>query len=435
MVQTGTPYTGVCGWYGLSLALDIPDARVLMTDVQAMAETHNDERTYSACAIALRHMEGTASSLGLDGYMTGDCVTYAAEAYGVGVLTVRDHEQWYMASPTGGFHVTSLEEVKKIARPGSFQVILGHDGGEANPKGTHWDVWLPASTPELPAADMEVLGPHLPPDKWKCLLKSRRDTLAETKRLQSTSKVQSTSRRWGVGDSNVVSLDDDDDMEGVLSDAAGGGDICGDKEQSIREENDDNDVEGVLSDTAGGGDVGGDEEQSIRVEEDDGMEDTNKRFDNVATPEPDNQIPYTLAAAITAAQLRQREWTDTNLGWTLVKPVTCEPNTGSPTLVAQLPASKVSCDKQSHKRKQPSKAPKTAPKKLAPKNTQQTEKSWPKKKVTSDRNKRTALNVKLKRQALTIEEKKEYNRKKNEKLRMYRAKAKKKKEEKKKEDR
>jgi hypothetical protein len=45
-----------------------------------------------------------------------------------------------------------------------------------------------------------------------------------------------------------------------------------------------------------------------------------------------------------------------------------------------------------------------------------------------------ALNVKLKRQALTIEEKKEYNRKKNEKLRMYRAKAKKKKEEKKKED-
>ena len=165
VVQTGTPFTGVCGWFGLSLALDIPDARVLMTDVQAMAEMHKDEMTFSSCAVALRHMEGTNRSLGRDGWMTGDCVTYVAEAHGVGVLTVRDHEQWYMATPTGGFHVTSLEEVKKIARPGSFQVTLGHDGGDADPRGSHWDVWLPASTPELPDTDMEVLGPHLNPDQ------------------------------------------------------------------------------------------------------------------------------------------------------------------------------------------------------------------------------------------------------------------------------
>ena len=36
MVQTGTPYTGVCGWYGLSLALDIPDARVLMNPLKGL---------------------------------------------------------------------------------------------------------------------------------------------------------------------------------------------------------------------------------------------------------------------------------------------------------------------------------------------------------------------------------------------------------------
>ena len=59
VVQTGTPCTGVCGWFGLSLALDIPDARVLMTDAQAMAEMHKDERTFSARAMALRHTMST----------------------------------------------------------------------------------------------------------------------------------------------------------------------------------------------------------------------------------------------------------------------------------------------------------------------------------------------------------------------------------------
>jgi hypothetical protein len=178
--------------------------------------------------------------------------------------------------------------------------------------------------------------------------------------------------------------------------------------------------------------MGGDHEQSIREEDDDGMKDAKKRFDNVAIPEPNNQIPKSLAVAITEAQLRQRQWTDTNPGWTLAKKYSFEPKSGSPTTAPQLPAQKNSCEKHTLKRKKPSTAPKTAPKDLAPRCTQQIKKPRPEKKVTSDRNQRKALNVKLKREALTTEAKKEHDRKKNEKLKMHRAKAKKKKEEKKK---
>jgi hypothetical protein len=227
------------------------------------------------------------------------------------------------------------------------------------------------------------------------------------------SKLQSTSKRWGVGDSNVVCLDGTFPYPRDSNTDAG-------------------ELKGLLYDSDGGGDMGGDDEQSTREEDDDGMEDTKKSFDNVAIPEPNNQILKSQAVAITEARLRQRQWTDTNPGWTLAKKDSYEPNSGIPSTAPQLPAQKNSCEKHTLKRKQPSTAPKTAPNNLTPKCTQQMKKPRPKKKVTSDRNQRKALNVKLKRDALTTDAKKEYDRKKNEKLKMYRAKAKKKKEEKKK---
>ena len=42
VVQKGTPHTGVCGWFGASKGLGIPDARVLTRDAKALADENND---------------------------------------------------------------------------------------------------------------------------------------------------------------------------------------------------------------------------------------------------------------------------------------------------------------------------------------------------------------------------------------------------------
>ena len=61
------------------------------------------------------------------------------------------------------------EEVMKLATPGTFDVVLGHDGTHCG-KGTHWDVWLPKRGPRhLPENNKHKLGPHLEAADWHFL--------------------------------------------------------------------------------------------------------------------------------------------------------------------------------------------------------------------------------------------------------------------------
>jgi hypothetical protein len=123
-----------------------------------------------------------------------------AEAYGVGVLIVRPSARWHFFTPKGSFCVTSLLELKEIARPGSFYLTLGHDGGGdvAGTPGTHWDVWMPTSPNAVPPPMKGILGPHLDPDEWIFLTKAKREAIAETKQRRETT-------HWNQDGSDVVS--------------------------------------------------------------------------------------------------------------------------------------------------------------------------------------------------------------------------------------
>jgi hypothetical protein len=200
VVQEVTPYTGVCGWFGASKGLGIPDARVLIRDVKSLADEKNDVGVSNSCTKAMRHYEGTDRTvIDVGACLSDTAVTFIAEAYGVSVLIVRPSARWHFVTPKGSFCVTSLLELKEIARPGSFDLSLGHDGGDdiAGTQGTHWDVWMPTSPNVVPPPMKGILGPHLHPDKWIFLTKSKRDAIAETKRRQETTD-------WEQDDSDVV---------------------------------------------------------------------------------------------------------------------------------------------------------------------------------------------------------------------------------------
>ena len=237
VVQEGTPYTGVCGWWGASKGLGIHDARVLISDVKNLADENNDVRVSNSCAKALRHFEGTdATVIDVGAYLSDTAVTFMAEAYGVGVLIVRPSARWHFMTPKGSFCITSLLELKEIARPGSFDLILGHDGGDdiAGTAGTHWDVWMPTSPNVVPPPMKGILGPHLDPDKWISLTKANREAIALTKQRRETT-------HWDQNCSDVVSYsqlmmsescthDDDHGYGGDECYGAGGDDTWSDED-------------------------------------------------------------------------------------------------------------------------------------------------------------------------------------------------------------
>jgi hypothetical protein len=91
-----------------------------------------------------------------------------SKAHGASILIVRREPKWHFYTPAGSMGLTRHDEVMKIASPGTFDVVLGHDGTSCI-EGTHWDVWLPRGSYHLPENKKNMLGPHLEAADWHFL--------------------------------------------------------------------------------------------------------------------------------------------------------------------------------------------------------------------------------------------------------------------------